>query len=124
MEENPSNPSTPAVEADEAEADEAEASPFAALSDDQDPDALTQEQMEDIYAATIDPVKDGEIVKGSVVRLEGDYVLIDVGFKSEGSVSRHEFTRGGQDLKPGDAVEVYVEAREDEDGLMVLSKEK
>ncbi|MDA0999970.1 MAG: 30S ribosomal protein S1 [bacterium] len=116
MSDNPS-PASPK----EAALSEAE---FSALADTKDPQSLTFEQMESLYATTIDPVKEGEIVHGSVVRLEGDYVLVDVGFKSEGIVSRFEFPRGGSELKPGDKVEVFVEEREDENGLMVLSKDK
>ena len=80
--------------------------------------------MESLYASTLDPVKDGEIINGTVVRVENDYLLIDVGYKSEGFVSRREFPDGARSLSPGDKVEVYVEAREDEEGRMVLSKDK
>ncbi|MBI3129039.1 MAG: 30S ribosomal protein S1 [Candidatus Tectomicrobia bacterium] len=79
--------------------------------------------MEELYASTLQ-VKDGEIVKGRVVGFEGDYILVDVGYKSEGLVPRNEFPDGGRKLQPGDEVEVYVEEREDEDGLIALSKEK
>ncbi len=89
-----------------------------------DPDTLTPEQMESLYASTLDPIKDGEIVNGRVVRVESDYLLVDVGYKSEGFVSRREFPDGGRSLSAGDLVEVYVEAREDEDGRIILSKDK
>ncbi len=89
-----------------------------------DPDTLTPEQMESLYASTLDPIKDGEIVNGKVVRVENDYLLVDVGYKSEGFVSRREFPDGGRSLSAGDLVEVYVEAREDEDGRIILSKDK
>ncbi|MBI2178281.1 MAG: 30S ribosomal protein S1 [Candidatus Tectomicrobia bacterium] len=88
-----------------------------------DADSLSPEQMEELYASTLQ-VKDGEIVKGRVVGFEGDYILVDVGYKSEGLVPRNEFPDGGRKLQPGDEVEVYVEEREDEDGLIALSKEK
>lgn len=95
-----------------------------AVLETEDPDSLTFEQMESLYASTLDPIKDGEIINGTIVRVESDYLLIDVGYKSEGYVSRREFPEGGRNLNPGDIVEVYVEAREDEDGRMVLSKDK
>lgn len=95
-----------------------------AVLETEDPDSLTFEQMESLYASTLDPVKDGEIINGTVVRIENDYLLIDVGYKSEGFVSRREFPDGARSLSPGDKVEVYVEAREDEEGRIVLSKEK
>lgn len=93
------------------------------LPDEVDPDTLSHEQMDDLYASTMQ-VQDGEIIEGTVVGLEGDYVLVDVGYKSEGLVPRFEFPSRGRDLNPGDRVEVFVEEREDDDGLIVLSKEK
>lgn len=93
------------------------------LPDEADPDSLSPDQMDDLYAATM-RVKDGEIIEGTVMGLEGDYVLVDVGYKSEGLVPRFEFPGRGRDLKPGDKVEVFVEEREDDDGLISLSKEK
>ena len=93
------------------------------LPDEVDPDTLSPEQMDDLYASTMQ-VQDGEIIEGTVVGLEGEYVLVDVGYKSEGLVPRFEFPSRGRDLQPGDRVEVFVEEREDDDGLIVLSKEK
>ena len=119
MEESSSTPTAPSPEIAAPST-----SAIQALSEVKDPDSLTAEQMEELYASTLDQVKDGEIINGTVVRMEGDYILIDVGYKSEGLVSRHEFPNGGRDLSPDDEVEVYVEERENEDGFMVLSKEK
>ncbi|MCY3825395.1 MAG: 30S ribosomal protein S1 [Nitrospinae bacterium] len=93
------------------------------LPDEVDPDSLSPEQMDDLYASTM-KVQDGEIIEGTVVGMEGEYVLVDVGYKSEGLVPRFEFPSRGRDLNPGDRVEVFVEEREDDDGLIVLSKEK
>ena len=58
---------------------------------------------------------EGSVVKGTIISLEGDTALIDVGLKSEGRVPLREFTSPGQEhgLKPGDLVEVYVERMED-----------
>ena len=115
----PSQSPSPVDEADEVSAEELQA-----VLDEQDPDTLTFEQMEALYASTLDPIKDGGIINGKVVRVESDYFLVDVGYKSEGFVSRREFPDRGRSIGPGDTVEVYVEAREDEDGRIVLSKEK
>jgi small subunit ribosomal protein S1 len=93
------------------------------LPDEVDPDSLSPGQMDDLYASTM-KVQDGEIIEGTVVGMEGEYVLVDVGYKSEGLVPRFEFPSRGRDLNPGDRVEVFVEEREDDDGLIVLSKEK
>jgi len=69
---------------------------------------------------------EGTVVKGKVVAVENDMVLIDVGLKSEGRVPVKEFTSPGQpvELKPGDTVEVYLERMEDKNGEAVLSREK
>lgn len=72
------------------------------------------------------PVKEGEIVRGTVVQITKDFVVIDIGFKSEGQVALQEFKspQGELTCKVGDPVDVFVEAIEDENGLLVLSKER
>ncbi|MEC8850506.1 MAG: S1 RNA-binding domain-containing protein, partial [Pseudomonadota bacterium] len=69
---------------------------------------------------------EGSVVKGVIVAIENDFVLIDVGLKSEGRVAVKEFGVPGQDMEltVGDTVEVYVERMEDRDGMSVLSREK
>src|SRR5689334_7254086 len=69
---------------------------------------------------------EGTVVKGRVVSVENDTVLIDVGLKSEGRVDLKEFAQPGQpaDIKPGDTVEVYLERMEDKNGEAQLSREK
>ncbi|MFQ5894715.1 MAG: 30S ribosomal protein S1 [Nitrospinota bacterium] len=84
----------------------------------------TAEGMEELYAETLQSIKEGEILKGRVVEITGESALIDVGYKSEGTVSLAEFPQGGRNLKVGDEVDVYLETAEDSDGLVVLSKEK
>ena len=69
---------------------------------------------------------EGSVVKGTIISIEGDSALIDVGLKSEGRVSLREFSSPGQEhgLKAGDLVEVYVERMEDRNGEAMLSREK
>jgi small subunit ribosomal protein S1 len=69
---------------------------------------------------------EGTVVKGRVVNIDNDMVLIDVGLKSEGRVALKEFAVPGQpvELKVGDTVEVYLERMEDKNGEAVLSREK
>ena len=79
-------------------------------------------------------VKEGSIVKGVVVDLIGDYAVVDVGLKAEGQVPLREFREedeSGEDgalteplVNIGDEVEVLLETAEDQNGLVVLSKEK
>src|SRR5258706_8007823 len=70
--------------------------------------------------------KEGEIVKGTVVAVQRDNVVIDIGGKSEGMIPLSEFADAGQaaTVKAGDVIDVYIESRENDDGLVTLSKEK
>jgi small subunit ribosomal protein S1 len=69
---------------------------------------------------------EGSVVVGTVISLEKEAVIIDVGLKSEGRVALKEFTAPGQELKVniGDQVEVYVERLEDRNGQALLSRDK
>lgn len=71
-------------------------------------------------------VKEGEIVHGRVIQINKDHVVVDIGYKSEGQVAINEFMGpdGQLTIKEGDPVDVYLESRENENGLCVLSKEK
>ena len=73
-----------------------------------------------------DEVTEGEIVKGTIISVHKDHVLVDVGFKSEGMVALNEFpmVNGQVSVKSGDSVDVLVESKENDYGLIVLSKEK
>ncbi|MDA0808389.1 MAG: 30S ribosomal protein S1 [Planctomycetota bacterium] len=75
----------------------------------------------DLAPMAFDP---GKIVPGKVIRLEGDDVLVDVGYKSEGVVSLEEWNDQPIKPKPGDEIEVLLEDFEDEFGLVMLSKRK
>jgi len=75
-------------------------------------------------------VKEGQVVKGTVIRMSDDYVVIDIDYKSEGVIPKWEF-RDKEAPKDaplgvgvGDEVEVYLESLEGPDGQLVLSKEK
>ncbi len=69
---------------------------------------------------------EGEVVRGTVLSIDNDMVLIDVGLKSEGRVPLKEFGPQVEDggLQPGDSVDVFVERYEDRDGVVLLSREK
>src|SRR5687767_12398211 len=71
-------------------------------------------------------LKEGDIVKGTIVQVTKDYAVVDIGYKSEGQVPISEFTnpRGEVSVKAGDPVEVLLESRENDTGMVVLSKEK
>ncbi len=67
---------------------------------------------------------EGQIVTGVVVQVNRDTVVVDIGGKSEGVISLSEFSEGAAAVKPGDKVDVFIESRESDDGLISLSKEK
>ena len=69
---------------------------------------------------------EGTVVKGRVIAIDNDMVMIDVGLKAEGRVALKEFAQGGQpaELKVGDTVEVFLDRMEDKNGEAVLSREK
>src|SRR6188472_22697 len=71
-------------------------------------------------------VKEGEILKGTVIAVNKDFAIVDVGYKSEGQVPLEEFRQadGSVGVKPGDVVDVLLESRENDMGMVVLSKEK
>jgi small subunit ribosomal protein S1 len=93
----------------------------------------TSEQAGDSFASLFEQSisagdfgKEGEIVKGTVVAVQRDNVIIDIGGKSEGIIALSEFSdaQGQATVKAGDSVDVYIESRENDDGLVTLSKEK
>lgn len=69
---------------------------------------------------------EGRVVKGTIMALENDLVVIDVGLKSEGRVPRQEFKTSSDEaeLKVGDLVDVYIEKLEDKNGEVLLSRER
>ena len=68
----------------------------------------------------------GTVLHGTVIRIDDDAVLIDVGLKSEGRIPLKEFSRNGAEpeMKAGDRVHVFVERYEDSEGLIILSRDK
>src|SRR5438067_880262 len=71
-------------------------------------------------------LKENEIVKGTVVQVTKDYAVVDIGYKSEGQVPIQEFglVEGKPNVRVGDKVDVLLESRENDTGMVVLSKEK
>ena len=76
-----------------------------------------------LYTESFKDLKEGEIVTGRIVRIQGDNVILDVGFKSEGTISKNEFYES-EDIKVGKEVEVVLESVEDQEGNLVLSKQR
>jgi small subunit ribosomal protein S1 len=78
--------------------------------------------MEDMYAGSFNQISDEVLVKGTVSSIQDRYVLVDIGFKSEGIVDKDEFDNVG--VKVGDEIEVFLDEVENEDGQLLLSYKK
>jgi small subunit ribosomal protein S1 len=76
--------------------------------------------------AKADKLQDGDIVSGTVIKVGRDAVVVDIGYKSEGVIPMNEFVdaSGTANVRAGDEVDVLVESKETDDGLVLLSKEK
>ena len=81
--------------------------------------------MEDWFGEDVtNEFEEGEVVRGRVVHVGSSEVLVDVGYKSEGAIPIEEFHRAGRLPAVGEEIDVYLEAKEDNEGLIVLSKDK
>jgi transcriptional accessory protein Tex/SPT6 len=80
----------------------------------------------DQWEAGLKSLKEGDVVQGRVIKILDKEVIVDIGYKSEGVVDIDEFRApdGSVTVKEGDRLEVLLEKAEDEDGYVVLSKEK
>ena len=83
-----------------------------------------EKMLEDSLSAR--KVQTDEVVPGRIIQITADYVIVDVGFKSEGQIPIEEFKDADCNLtvKHGDTVDVYIEGWENESGMMPLSKDK
>ncbi len=86
----------------------------------------SKEEMQHLLEMRVPVIREGEIVSGKVLEISKTHVIVDVGYKAEGMIPLSEFTNGDRDLtlKVGDEIRVFVETIEDENGIIVLSKEK
>ncbi|MCH8933028.1 MAG: 30S ribosomal protein S1 [Nitrospinae bacterium] len=80
--------------------------------------------MEAYFEKSLKNFREGEIIIGRVLGLAKGMVTVDVGFKSEGLINLNEFPEAEKDLQIGDEIEVFLERVEDNNGIVVLSKEK
>ncbi len=84
---------------------------------------MDKEELKDIYAQSFPTLKEGEIIKGKIIRHVGNVVLVDMGLKSEGILPMDEFN-SPEDAVDGKEIWVYLEALEDKEGFPVISKKK
>jgi small subunit ribosomal protein S1 len=94
------------------------------MDDEMDPEEYAR--LLDIYDNSFRNIAEGEVVKGTVLKVTNSEVVVDVGYKSEGIVPISEFLdeTGQVTVQPGDTVDVLLERTEDRDGHIVLSREK
>jgi len=93
--------------------------------EDEDQEDLSAEEMLQLvntYEETLTDVAEGKILRGIVVEVRENEVLLNIGFKSEGVIPLDEF--GGAEINPGDEFDVFLEKLENQDGLVALSKER
>ncbi|HRP39210.1 MAG TPA: 30S ribosomal protein S1 [Chitinophagales bacterium] len=83
--------------------------------------AQQQAEYDELYGKTIRTVEDNQIVKGAVVTITDNEVILNIGFKSDGMVPLSEF-RDVEDLKVGESYDVYVVSKEDRKGHLILSR--
>lgn len=93
------------------------------LADEDDYSETEYNELVNLYESTLSDLKEKDIVKGRVVGLDEKYVIVDIGFKSEGIVPLNEF-RSTDEVKPGDEIEVFLDRVEDREGQLVLSRRK
>lgn len=106
---------------------------FAPKTGDGSPPASHSSSGEESFAALFEAsVQDfagpdeGQIVTGTVVHVGREVVVVDIGFKSEGQIRLEEFAdaEGRPQVRVGDKVDVFIESRESDDGMAILSKER
>jgi small subunit ribosomal protein S1 len=79
-----------------------------------------------MYEENLKGIREGKVVKGEIVQIDKEFVLVDIGYKSEGQIRISEFTtlKGKLTAKVGDEVDVVLVRKENKDGRIILSKEK
>ena len=120
-------------ESDEAEAtdetssvDESTTAEASSDAPEATPELTEIESLEEAYDNSLKAFSEGEIVKGTVINVDHDEVMVDIGFKSEGYIPVSEFPISDESaptVNVGDQIDVYIVRREDSEGQLVLSKE-
>jgi small subunit ribosomal protein S1 len=84
------------------------------------------EDFKTLYEDSLKSIEEGQILRGTVIEITPDHVTVDVGYKSEGQIPMQEFLKRSRkvDVKVGDQIEVMIEKKDSEAGLLILSKEK
>ncbi|OGW84372.1 MAG: 30S ribosomal protein S1 [Omnitrophica bacterium RIFCSPLOWO2_01_FULL_45_10] len=89
----------------------------------EDTEKRKKEDLSMLYKEAILKIEEGQILKGKIISISQKDVLVDIGYKSEGVISLSEFQEPDS-IKVGDEIDVYLESKEDDNGMVVLSKLK
>jgi len=81
-------------------------------------------EMEKMYEGSFKDIEDGTVIYGTIQAVTPNDVILNIGYKSDGVVPLSEFRGEMEDIKPGNIVEVYVDAKENAKGQLVLSRKK
>jgi len=81
------------------------------------------EELTRLYEQSISDIKEGQIIRGKIVQVGDKEILVDIGYKSEGVIFKSEISEP-EELKVGDEIDVMLEAKENDMGMVVLSHEK
>ncbi len=84
---------------------------------------LTAVQLEKLYENSLKEFNEGSIIEGEIVYIRANDIMVDVGYKSEGVIPKSEFKKS-EEFNLGDKIEVLLERLEDDNGMVVLSKQR
>lgn len=87
------------------------------------PTGAPASSMASLYEASLQHIKENEIVEGRVIDVRENEVIVDIGYKSEGLIPVSEF-KSADEVKPGDRIEVLIEKLEDDQGMVIVSKRR
>lgn len=81
---------------------------------------------QELYEQSLEGIQEGNVIQGEIVGIDNEYVLVDIGYKSEGQIRIGEFldSRGNLTAKVGDSVDVLLVRKEDRNGRIILSRER
>lgn len=96
------------------------------LPEGMDPDAHNELSFQELYEQSLEGIQEGNVASGQIVAIDNEFVLVDIGYKSEGQIHINEFMDAAGNLKAevGDSVDVLLVKKEDKNGRIILSRER
>ena len=89
-------------------------------------DKTVQNEFLELYEESFKSIQEGNVVEGKIIQIDKEFVLVDIGYKSEGQIRVSEFIDpdGRLTAQVGDKIDVYLVSKENKEGRIILSKEK